>query len=195
VTSRRLTFDFESEKFVSAACYLAERCPGLTKLKLFKLLYFADKEHLLAYGRPIIGDRYIKMDHGPVPSRAYNIVKHDDRAKPEERELFDDYLSVQGNDIRAISPPNLAYLAETDLEVLDQAIRTYGSLTPAQLSTLSHRDLAWQGADFNAEMDYRLVFADRAEAGEMERMVQEDQQVKDALADEEFEDRIALLRS
>jgi uncharacterized phage-associated protein len=193
--SRRLTFDFEAEKFVSAASYLAQRCPDMTKMKLCKLLYFADKQHLLTYGRPIIGDRYIKMDHGPVPSRAYNLIKHDDRAKPEEQEFFNDYLTVQGNDVKSISPPNLSYLSETDIEVLDEVIRTYGSLTASQLSKLSHREPAWQNADLNADLDYRLVFANQPGTEGIERLVQEDQQLKDALADEEFEDRIALLRS
>lgn len=27
------------------------------------------------YGRPVIGDIYIAMDNGPVPSRVYDIVK------------------------------------------------------------------------------------------------------------------------
>ena len=59
--SRRIAFEFDVEKFVNASVYLVERCPEVTKMKLAKLLYFADKEHLLAYGRTITGDRYIKM--------------------------------------------------------------------------------------------------------------------------------------
>ena len=86
--SRWLSFDFDAEKFVHTACYLVARCPDVTKMKLFKLLYFADKRHLLTCGRPIIGDRYLKMDYGPVPSRAYNLIKHDDLAKPEDDEWY-----------------------------------------------------------------------------------------------------------
>ena len=37
-----------------------------------KLLYFADKSHLLGHGAPILGDVYWCMDYGPVPSFALN---------------------------------------------------------------------------------------------------------------------------
>ncbi len=41
-----LRYDFDSEKFVQAAVYLVERCPSMTKMKLFKLLFFAGKKHM-----------------------------------------------------------------------------------------------------------------------------------------------------
>jgi len=63
-------------------------------MKLSKLLYFVDKEHLLSYGRTVIGDRYIKMEFGPVPSSGYNLMKHDDRVSAEDQTLFDHHLNV-----------------------------------------------------------------------------------------------------
>lgn len=65
--TRRLNFNFEVDKFVHAAAFLTESCPGVTKMKLAKLLYFADKKHLVEYGRPVTGDRYTKMELGPAP--------------------------------------------------------------------------------------------------------------------------------
>ncbi len=68
-----LTFEFNLGKLVQAIAYFSESgLPGLTKLKIAKLLYFADKEHLLEHGKPIIGDVYWCMDYGPVPSFAMN---------------------------------------------------------------------------------------------------------------------------
>lgn len=191
--SRRLSFDFDAEKFVHTASYLVQHCPDVTKMKLFKLLYFADKTHLLTYGRPIIGDRYIKMDHGPVPSRAYNLIKHDDLAKPEDQELFDDYLLVKGNNIEIIAAPNLGHLSETDLEILNGVVRDYGQLTAGQLSKISHREIAWETAELNSDMDYRLLFAKQPGTEAIEKLVQEDQELKDALAEIAFEERYAYI--
>jgi uncharacterized phage-associated protein len=56
--TKRVRFQFDPEKFVDAVAYLAQACPSSTKLSICKLLYFADKEHLLRYGRPILGDHY-----------------------------------------------------------------------------------------------------------------------------------------
>ncbi|MBL0158268.1 MAG: SocA family protein [Bryobacterales bacterium] len=41
-------------------------------MKLIKLLYLADREALLQWGRPITTDRWVSMDHGPVVSRIYS---------------------------------------------------------------------------------------------------------------------------
>src|ERR1700723_3107507 len=68
-----LTFEFSLDKLVQAIAYFSKSgIPDLTKLKIAKLLYFADKVHLLEHGRPIIGDVYWCMDYGPVPSFALN---------------------------------------------------------------------------------------------------------------------------
>jgi len=186
--SRRLAFDFDVERFVAATSFLVEKCPEVTKIKLFKLLYFADKRHLLTYGRPIIGDRYIKMDHGPVPSKGYNLVKRDERANAEDQELFDAYVTVQGNDLKTVNPPNLAYLSETEIEVLDEVVREYGLLTAGQLSKLSHRDPAWMNAELNSDMDLRWIFVGGSENERlMERLAQEDQELRDELIEAGFE--------
>jgi hypothetical protein len=74
-------------------------------------------------------------------------------------------------------------------------ITKYGHLTPAQLSKLSHREPAWQNADMNAEMDYRLFFAGTDGTEEVQRLVENDQELKDALVDVELEEFIGALRS
>jgi len=43
-------------------------------LKLMKLLYLADRESMRRNGRPISGDRYVSMDHGPVLSQTLNLI-------------------------------------------------------------------------------------------------------------------------
>jgi len=193
--SRRIAFDFDVQRFVHATAYLVERCGEATKMKLAKLLYYADKEHLLAYGRPVTGDRYIKMDFGPVPSCGYNLMKHDDRASVEDQVLFDRYLSVLDNDIILKAPPDPRYLSETDREVLDHVVASYGRLTPALLSKLSHREPAWKAAEMNREMDYRLFFAGNGDTKDVQQLVEDDQELKDALAEVELEELFGILRS
>lgn len=193
--SRKLNFAFDVQKFVNASAYLVERCPETTRMKLAKLLFFADKEHLLTYGRPVIGDRYVKMEYGPVPSAGYNLIKRDERAAVEDQSIFDRHLTVHGNDVTLKAPADLRHLSETDIEVLNEVVAKYGHLTPAQLSTLSHREPAWMQAEMNAELDYRLLFANRNDAENVELLVQEDQELRDALSELEFEEFFESLRS
>lgn len=50
---------FNSEKSLQAVLYIANRVERKDFHKIFKVLYFADREHLIKYGRPITGDTYI----------------------------------------------------------------------------------------------------------------------------------------
>ncbi len=64
-----IRFRFQLPKVINALAYFASHgIRDLTKLKAAKLLYYVDKYHLLKYGRPVIGDHYVCMDFGPVPS-------------------------------------------------------------------------------------------------------------------------------
>ena len=70
---KRNSFSFDPEKTLEAILYISERTQDL--YHVLKILYFADKIHLSAYGRLIAGDSYVAMSNGPVPSHAYNIIK------------------------------------------------------------------------------------------------------------------------
>lgn len=195
LTPQRLKFSFDAARAVQAACYIATRCPDLTKLKLMKLLYFADKRHLQLWGRPITGDRFIRMEHGPVASAFYDLVKRSDMADAEAQSIFDGYLTVHGNSVKAEVDPNLNDLSASDVEVLDEVLAQYGRYSAPQLSKISHSELAWQKAPANGEMDLRLCLREENSDDAVRQLVEEDQRLQSALEDIDFEDVIAGLRT
>src|SRR5579864_4950925 len=68
-------FKFDFEKFLAVLQYMAwKSVPELDKYKICKLLFLADKYHLVQYGRPIIGDRYCALRYGPVPSHSLDLL-------------------------------------------------------------------------------------------------------------------------
>src|SRR5437667_12283059 len=69
----RLRFN-ERKATQSAARLLELRGGRMSYLKLIKLLYLADRESLLRWGRPISTDRYFSMDRGPVLSRVLDLA-------------------------------------------------------------------------------------------------------------------------
>jgi Protein of unknown function (DUF4065) len=71
----KLRFRFNAAKFVNAVAYLAQACPNSTKMTVCKRLYYADKEHLVKYGRPILGDHYYRLEHGPVPTHGLDMLR------------------------------------------------------------------------------------------------------------------------
>jgi len=55
----------------------------MSYMKLIKLMYLADREALLRWGRPISTDRYVSMDKGPVLSRVLDLATDgDDPSRP-----------------------------------------------------------------------------------------------------------------
>ena len=139
---------YKPEKAVEVLLYIVARCSDV--YTALKVVYFADKEHLSKYGRSISTDRYVAMQHGPVPSGTYDLIKNArnnflDHIEPTP----DQALRVEGNDIHPFRGPNTDMLSESEREVLDKAIEHYGSMTFVDLKTLSHGEAAYQAADAN----------------------------------------------
>ena len=70
---------FNEAKATQAAAVLLRLSADskMNYMKLIKLLYLADREALLKWGRPITTDRYVSMDHGPVVSRIFGLIKEE----------------------------------------------------------------------------------------------------------------------
>lgn len=192
----RLQFDFSLDTMIEALAYLASKgLPDLTKLKAVKLLYFADRYHLLKYGRPIIGDSYSCMPFGPVPSESLNIINGvlagADEVSDPVRERFTARLEFRKRPFQkhprltAKVSPNLDRLSMSEIEALDATVAEYGRKSANELVTLSHGHAAWRIADeqraegSSVPMPYELFFED---AGDDEKKVL-------AVAEAEQEDR------
>jgi uncharacterized phage-associated protein len=157
-----LQFDFDAVKLGQALAYLAGGVRDLTKLKAAKLLYFADKAHLLGHGRPIVGDRYYCLDHGPVPSASLNAINdllnpvrfklHGKTLEHRMSKVLSEYLQVdrKGTHPRLsarVSPNRLDALTATEGEVLDRTIETYGRLSASRLIDATHKEQPWLKAN------------------------------------------------
>jgi uncharacterized phage-associated protein len=104
-------------------------------MDIAKLMYFADKASLEKYGRFISHDSYVAMEHGPVPSHAYDIMK---AAEDSENYGF----HVEGNYIKPDRNADTDELSDSDIECLDKVIGSYGKFPTYELRNFSH-DEAW----------------------------------------------------
>jgi uncharacterized phage-associated protein len=143
----------------------------LTQYDIVKSLFLADKSHLNRFGRPITFDNYVAMEHGPVPSFAYSVLKRDCDIKkfdpansPWERI---DGANPANPKIMYFKNPTRKYsediLSESDVAALESALATAKSLTFGQLRKLTHDDpayiVAWgEGESQNAPISYGMLF-------------------------------------
>ncbi|HEY5610477.1 MAG TPA: Panacea domain-containing protein [Thermoanaerobaculia bacterium] len=189
----QIRFPFDPEKLVQALVFFSQGgVRDLSKMKAAKLLFYADKYHLLKYGRPVIGDQYACMEYGPVPSTSLNVMNDvidgDPDFPPVSKKLFDEYLTVEKffkkhPVFRAKKALDLEIFSDSDIEALEYALKNHGSKSASILSGESHEELAWKVSN-GVMMDYRLFFEGHPEAAEVLRLVEAQQEDRDVA--EEF---------
>jgi uncharacterized phage-associated protein len=166
-----LRFDFQ--KTLAAITYIASRnISKLTTYKILKILFFADKYHLVRYGRTITGDKYSALPDGPVPSRVYDFFKQVVK-KPfsdEGRKILSN-LEVDKSEKYPILRAKVAFDAEelsrSDVAALDNAIEQVGNMGYTELKKFSHEiaayNRAWKSKKFwqlSAPMKFEDFFED-----------------------------------
>lgn len=157
-------FKFNWGKAIQAIDFIARRQPGVTQYYVSKIMFFADREHLLDYGRPIIGDRYVAMEHGPVPSSVLNLLKNDSGFPDEMIDLLHSRVGIDpvGNKQHIYSKElgDFPDLSGTDKQYLGEAVERYGRMPFSRLKELSREDpvyeAAWKKLGDANEMDVEL---------------------------------------
>ena len=139
-----ISFDFNKEKTLNVILYIVERLQRRDLHKVFKILYFSDREYLANYGYPITGDRYVAMQAGPVPSKVYDIVRMvRGDSYFQDTENIKEYFTIE--DWKYIKPAkaaNLRKIAPAEIEAIDKCLAQYGELSYEEIKEKSH-DEAW----------------------------------------------------
>ncbi|MBW8009962.1 MAG: DUF4065 domain-containing protein [Chloroflexi bacterium] len=108
---------------------------------LLKMIWFAERVHMSRYGMMFLGDDYIAMSHGPVPSLAYDIIK-DARGdgwnsfeNPEPNSVID---TPDRRTVLPLRKPDNSFLSESARECLDDAYEKLSELTFSEVKKCSH---------------------------------------------------------
>ena len=158
---------YDIEKLIDILVIFARRNQELTKLRINKLLYFIDKCHLQKYGRFVLNDRYYRLPLGPIPSLTLNIIN--DFFLPRFKisgkkigtgrlaEFFEPDKDSKGYDILKLKKEvNFGSLSESELDVINYVLDSYGKRATSTLVNISHRDRAWRSTTEPNEIDYDL---------------------------------------
>lgn len=147
--SQRMTFSgmplrFREERTTQAAARLLKLHGGeMPYLKLIKLLYFADREALLQFGRPISYDLFVSMPHGPVLSRTLNLIT--DEPDPDRESYWRHYISEPHDySVRLLGAAPNDQLSQAEEALLDSVFEKFGQLSKWQLRDLSHDLPEWR---------------------------------------------------
>ena len=173
----------DNKKIVEAVLYILNVTKGLDYYHVFKVLYFAEREHLKLWGTKILEDDFVAMEYGPVPTKLYNAVKNNAHTK-ELSSLFAESVSFAQPDAGHVLLPkrqaDLDYLSASDIECLDKSITENAYLSFNRLVSKSH-DAAWRAAGLLGVIN-PVVMASEAGADEdMQKYVGEQIQLGETL--------------
>jgi uncharacterized phage-associated protein len=144
----RARYNLSDRKAVEVILWLAWRKRGIDFHNLLKVLFYADKYHINAYGRPIVGGDYAADRWGPVCRQVYYILAGDPwYLQAVERNGKLPFRVVSRYHVEADRDANPRLLSESDVEALRFALEQYGHLSFDELTALSHQEEAYRRAD------------------------------------------------
>lgn len=143
----------------------------LGKVKLMKLFYFLDFNHLKKYGLPVTYDTYYKLEHGPIPSVIKNII---DEASEniEGSELSDTIyfktpngtIMRQCRPVRNFTKKDKSFFTKSEQEVLKAVCIKYNKYSTRKIEKSSHSESAWKNSEYAQKIQYSLA-ADDSDCG------------------------------
>ena len=147
---------YDVDKLKAVTLYILKKCGATDYIHLFKILYFAEREHYADYGKRITKDIFIAMEHGPVPSFLYNALKLVTR---QEQANADSLLWKIAN---AVTPGSA---------------EEYKDMSPWELSDKSHDEAwheAWDVLQNSSMNPYKIAKAGGASDGFVEYLKDQD---------------------
>jgi uncharacterized phage-associated protein len=146
VAEGELQFDLDFEKAKAALLYMASlKTPKFDQYKACKLLFLADKRHLVRYGRTITGDHYAALEWGPIPSNIRDELK---RLIEENAGRLKDVFDVDRNYAHPRLIPkqkvDKSVLSKSDIETIRQIIKEFGPKSFDELKAITHETAAFK---------------------------------------------------
>jgi uncharacterized phage-associated protein len=126
-------------KCVQVLKYIIKHHPNPDTYNVLKMLYLADRIHLLKWGKLIAPDNYVKRIHGPVPSLCSSIIRFvQGKNNKFDSAIKKEFKILKNDKLRNLTEPNSRYLSKSNIECLEEAIKNYGHLDSNQLEEETH---------------------------------------------------------
>ncbi len=148
------------------------------RVKLMKLLFYADKYHLEKYKKTIFNTPYTKLRHGPVPESTNALLGDALSLRQnigysleyeEEAKIINHYLEIK---TKLLSNNNKMYhfqandnirydkdfLSISEIEILENVVDEFKTMNTEDISELSHKTRAWKSVDMRQPISlYNMV--------------------------------------
>jgi uncharacterized phage-associated protein len=117
---------FNEKKATQTAARFIKLCGGkLSYLKLIKLMYLAERQALLNWGRPITYDSYFSLPHGPILSTTLDLIN--EGKHPRSSHIWFNHISAHSKyevSLHKDCPPD--DLSEAEESLITEIFLKYG---------------------------------------------------------------------
>lgn len=149
---------FNEEKASQVAAIFIKLCGGkVNYMKLIKLMYLAERQALLDWGRPITYDSYFSLPKGPILSNTLNIIRQESESKNHK---WFEYISKPSNyEVSLLSEEfSTEELSEAEEELINEIFQEYGQLNEWQLVEYTHSLPEWENPEQSSKpISYRSI--------------------------------------
>jgi len=151
------------KKIESVVLYVLQYFPdGIDYIKLFKIIYFSQKDYLATYGKVLCPDTFKARQYGPVPTLSDKVVKlvesgeEDIDSYPDLKNFYYS-IRVENQKVYALVKPDLDNLSRKEREYLDKWYKySKDKDSKSELSPESH-DEAYRTAYNRYQQDPQLA--------------------------------------
>jgi uncharacterized phage-associated protein len=164
---------YNPRKAAQVAAYFANAQGGkINVLKLVKLIYLADREALRRYDAPILMDKFVSMEHGPVNSLTLNQIN----GCSDESAGWDEFITdreghLVGMRKESLGRHDLDELSEAEIRVLRDIWEQFGGMGRYQLRDYTHDNCPeWEDPDGSSSpipLERILKFLGKPDGGEL----------------------------
>ncbi|MBI1237996.1 MAG: DUF4065 domain-containing protein [Alphaproteobacteria bacterium] len=151
--------NFNFQKFCATIHYVASVAPSETlgRVKLHKILYFADMLNFLRTGSPLTGEDYLKQRFGPT-ARHLNKALRQLQSDGELQIRTEDFHGLEKYVFEPLRGYSSNELSADETALLDAVIDFVCSRTANEISELSHSDV-WQMAQLGERIPYYMAYS------------------------------------
>ncbi len=131
--------------------------PNVGEAVLHRLFYFIDFDFYEKYEENLMGETYIKNDHGPTSVNLTRIL----RCLEEEGEVQkaeQTYLSDSQKRYVTTGRSQTDLLRPRDIQHIEQVLDRFSDMSVAELSEYSHNDIPWKSTRDGKPIPYETVF-------------------------------------
>ncbi len=140
-----IQFELDFDKAVSALVFLAKKTPKFDQYKACKLLFLADKRHLVKFGRTITGDSYSALEFGPIPSVIRNEMKQFiENNTGRLRDAFDVDRNFKHPRLVPKRQFDKSALSKSDVAILREIVNEFGAKSFDELQAITHEAAAYK---------------------------------------------------